>query len=112
MITAFACSTTQEDNTTGDDALNVDALSQEELARKALQIMGAAQPPPERGNQSSCTNAGCHNINRVTLQQWKRQYDAAMAKLSEERDKRTIRQIAKPAARAVLAPTSGEQNEY
>lgn len=38
--------------------------------------------------------------------------DAAIAKLSEERDKRTIRQIAKPAAPAVLAPTSGEQNEY
>ena len=38
--------------------------------------------------------------------------DAAIAKLSEERDKRTIRQIAKPAAPAVLASTSGEQNEY
>jgi threonyl-tRNA synthetase len=38
--------------------------------------------------------------------------DAAIAKLSEERDKRVIRQIAKPSAPAVLAPTTGEQNEY
>lgn len=38
--------------------------------------------------------------------------DAAIAKLSEERDKRVIRQIAKPAAPAVLTPTTGEQNEY
>ena len=38
--------------------------------------------------------------------------DAAIAKLSEERDKRTIRQIAKPAAPIAAAPTSGEQNEY
>jgi threonyl-tRNA synthetase len=38
--------------------------------------------------------------------------DAAIAKLSEERDKRTIRQIAKPAAPIAGAPTSGEQNEY
>jgi threonyl-tRNA synthetase len=38
--------------------------------------------------------------------------DAAIAKLAEERDKRTIRQIAKPAAPIAAAPTSGEQNEY
>ena len=38
--------------------------------------------------------------------------EAAIAKLSEERDKRVIRQIAKPAAPAVLAPTTGEQNAY
>ena len=38
--------------------------------------------------------------------------DAAIAKLSEERDKRVIRQIAKPAAPTVLTPTTGEQNEY
>jgi threonyl-tRNA synthetase len=38
--------------------------------------------------------------------------DAAIAKLSEERDKRTIRQIAKPAAPIAAAPTGGEQNEY
>ena len=38
--------------------------------------------------------------------------DAAIAKLSEERDKRTIRQIAKPSAPIAAAPTSGEQNEY
>ena len=38
--------------------------------------------------------------------------DTAIAKLSEERDKRTIRQIAKPAAPIATAPTSGEQNEY
>ena len=38
--------------------------------------------------------------------------DAAIAKLSEERDKRVIRQIAKPTAPAVLAPTTGEQNAY
>ncbi|MCX7401294.1 MAG: threonine--tRNA ligase [Planctomycetales bacterium] len=38
--------------------------------------------------------------------------DTAIAKLSEERDKRTIRQIAKPAAPIAAAPTSGEQNEY
>ena len=38
--------------------------------------------------------------------------DAAIAKLSEERDKRVSRQIAKPAAPTVLTPTTGEQNEY
>ncbi len=36
----------------------------------------------------------------------------AIRKLSEERDRRTIRQIAKPTAAAVLPQSEGEQNEY
>ena len=36
----------------------------------------------------------------------------AIRKLSEERDQRTIRQIAKPTAAAVLPQSEGEQNEY
>ena len=39
-------------------------------------------------------------------------FDEALAKLVEERDKRTIRQIAKPAASAVLSPSDREKNEY
>ncbi len=38
--------------------------------------------------------------------------DEAIAKLVDERDKRTIRQIAKPAAAATLPSSGGEQNEY
>lgn len=39
-------------------------------------------------------------------------FDEALAKLVEERDKRTIRQIAKPAASTVLSPSDREKNEY
>jgi threonyl-tRNA synthetase len=38
--------------------------------------------------------------------------DAAIAKLSGERDQRVIRQVAKPAAVAALPTSGGEQNEY
>jgi threonyl-tRNA synthetase len=38
--------------------------------------------------------------------------EAAIAKLSEERDQRTIRQIAKPTAIASVSTGDGEQNEY
>ena len=39
-------------------------------------------------------------------------FDEALAKLVEERDKRTIRQIAKPAASTVLSLSDREKNEY
>ncbi len=38
--------------------------------------------------------------------------DEAIRKLSIERDQKTIRQIAKPTATAVLPQAEGEQNEY
>lgn len=38
--------------------------------------------------------------------------EQAIQKLTEERDKRTIRQIAKPTAAAILPQSAGEQNEY
>jgi hypothetical protein len=38
--------------------------------------------------------------------------DAAIEKLSNERDQRIIRQIAKPTASAALSQAGGEQNEY
>lgn len=39
-------------------------------------------------------------------------FDDALAKLVEERDKRTIRQIAKPTAVSLVSQSTGEQNEY
>jgi threonyl-tRNA synthetase len=38
--------------------------------------------------------------------------DAAIQKLTEERNQRTIRQVAKRTDTAVLPPSGGEQNEY
>ena len=38
--------------------------------------------------------------------------EAAIEKLSRERDERTIRQIATPTAAAALTQSGGEQNEY
>ena len=79
---SFACSTSGSDASSAEDAINVDSLSQEQLARRALQIMGAEATPPAPGEQKACQNAGCHNINPISLKQWKTEFDAANAMLA------------------------------
>lgn len=71
---AFACSASKDDEGEVDAA----ALSEEELAREALRIMGAPQVARAEGQQASCSFTGCHSINPLTLNQWNRQYTAAM----------------------------------
>ena len=75
-ILGFACSTAAAPS---DDDVDVGALTQGELATRALQIMGAPGVPKVPGEQASCSATGCHSINRVTLGAWKQQLDAANA---------------------------------
>lgn len=74
-----ACSSEKTD----EAEVGADALSDDELARTALEIMGA----PEVARPSatpSCGFTGCHSINPVTLKQWKSQLDAAEAFLASD----------------------------
>ncbi len=76
-VVAVACSTAE-----GDDAEpSVDALSDEDLAKSALRIMGA---PKQRDPSAppSCGFTGCHSINPVTLRQWNDQMTGALAELA------------------------------
>lgn len=82
-----ACSTQSED----DAETSAHDLSEEELARSALKIMGASQVQQDSGEHGSCAFTGCHSINPVTLNQWKDQYKAAMDVLSS--DKSTTEKI-------------------
>jgi hypothetical protein len=57
-------------------------LTNDELARAALKLMGAPQVPRDPGEQASCSFTGCHSINPVTLAGWQDQYKRAMQMLS------------------------------
>lgn len=78
---AFACSSKPADDT----EVTISGLTDLELGRQALKIMGAplytdstvdggagADAGPNR--PPSCAFAGCHSINTVTLKQWNQQY--------------------------------------
>ena len=77
---ALACSTTNDESET-----SAHDLTDEDLAKAALKIMGAPQIQREAGNQSSCSFTGCHSINPITLKGWQDQYKAAMDILESER---------------------------
>lgn len=77
---ALACSTTDDESET-----SAHDLTDEDLAKAALKIMGAPQIQRESGNQSSCSFTGCHSINPITLKGWQDQYKAAMDVLESER---------------------------
>jgi len=68
------CSTTAEE----DGEVSVDALTNEELGRAALQIMGAKV----EGAQKQCNN--CHDVNQATLRKWKDDYKKTLEFLGDE----------------------------
>jgi hypothetical protein len=57
------------------------ALSDDELARQALTILGAPQLR-DPNSPSSCSFTGCHSINPLTLRQWNQELTSALAFLS------------------------------
>ncbi len=81
-VTALAACSTQADD---DAETSAHDLTDDELARAALKIMGASQVPQEAGEHGSCAFTGCHSINPVTLGQWKDQYKAAMDVLASDK---------------------------
>lgn len=79
--TALACSSSVED----DAEVSAHDLTDEDLAKAALKIMGAPQIPRESGDQSSCSFTGCHSINPITLSGWQDQYRRAIDVLESDR---------------------------
>jgi hypothetical protein len=73
----LACSSTAED----DVETSAHDLTDEELARSALKIMGAPQVQQDPGDHGSCAFTGCHSINPITLKQWGEQFKAATDQL-------------------------------
>ena len=70
---AVACGVVGDDAETSDEA-----LTEEELATKSLQIMGGKVP----GAQQQCNR--CHDINTATLKKWSEDSKRALAFLSDE----------------------------
>jgi hypothetical protein len=77
----LACSSTGPEDTESASA----SITDRELARGALGIMGATEVPPPAGETKSCGFTGCHSINTVTLAHWNDEYRAAMAILDSSR---------------------------
>jgi hypothetical protein len=75
-----ACSSPSDDGN-----VSVQDLSDSDLAKEALKIMGAPQVPRPPGDQSSCSFTGCHSINTVTLKGWQDQFRAAQEVLDSNR---------------------------
>lgn len=71
---ATACSVVSEDEGETSDS----AITDEELANKALFIVGAKV----QGSQSQCQR--CHDINIATLKKWNEDYKAAITELGDE----------------------------
>ena len=71
---AVACSSTQDDGADSADS----ALTDGELATKALSIMGAKVP----NAQQQCNR--CHDVNQATLKKWSGDYKTTIAFLSDE----------------------------
>ena len=70
---AVACSSAQDDGADSSD----DALSDGDLASKALSILGAKVP----NAQQQCNR--CHDVNQATLKKWAGDYKTAVAFLSD-----------------------------
>lgn len=77
----LACSSSQD---SGDEEVNTADLSEEDLAKAALKLMGAPQIPRESNDQPSCSFTGCHSINPVTLKGWQDQYKRAIEMLNSD----------------------------
>lgn len=77
-VAGIACSSSSEDEV----EMSAHDLTDEELARSALKIMGAPQVQQDPGEHGSCAFTGCHSINPVTLKQWGEQFKAATDVLS------------------------------
>jgi len=71
---AAGCSSASED----EADVSVDALTDDELASKALAIMGAKV----QGADQQCNR--CHDVNTATLKKWSDDYKSTMAFLSDE----------------------------
>ncbi|MDB4935190.1 MAG: hypothetical protein JWP87_2162 [Labilithrix sp.] len=69
-----ACSVAAEDDAEASDS----ALTDDELAGKALAIMGAKVP----GAQQQCNR--CHDVNTATLKKWQADYKTTVAFLSDD----------------------------
>ena len=72
-LVVFACSSAPS----SEPEVDVGALTDNDLAKSALKIMGAPQVR-SANSPPSCGFTGCHSINPVTLNQWNDQYKAAM----------------------------------
>jgi hypothetical protein len=70
---AVACSSTTDDGSEASDS----ALTDDELASKALSIMGAKVP----NAQQQCNR--CHDVNQATLKKWSDDYTKTLAFLSD-----------------------------
>lgn len=70
---AFACSAVEEDADSSDEA-----LSDTDLAKSALSILGAKVD----GSQQQCNR--CHDVNTATLQKWSEDYTATLKFISDE----------------------------
>ncbi len=64
-----------------------DIVTDDDLARSALTILGAPQLPRPSGEAPSCAFTGCHSINPIGLRQWQTQYKNAMDNLTSDRSK-------------------------
>lgn len=78
---ALACSSSTED----DAEVSAHDLTDEDLAKAALKIMGAPQVARDPGEQASCSFTGCHSINPITLSGWQDQYRRAIDVLESDR---------------------------
>ena len=71
---AVACSSSQDDGADESDS----ALSDGDLANKALSILGAKVP----NAQQQCNR--CHDVNQATLKKWSGDYKTTITFLSDE----------------------------
>jgi hypothetical protein len=75
VVPFAACSTASPGDAVGSNAAD---LSDADLAKAALGILGADNVPPAAGDTKSCGFTGCHSINTVTVTSWSQEFRAAM----------------------------------
>src|SRR5262245_2174336 len=73
-VLAAACSSSNDSGATSDES----ALTEAELAKKALQILGAQRI---EGASQQCNQ--CHDINQKQLRTWQEQYKGALANIDD-----------------------------
>jgi hypothetical protein len=72
-----ACSSSSDEDVAEGEEQN---LTDQELATKVLQTMGATQVPRAEGDPPACSS--CHSINPVSIRKWKKKLDDANAYLA------------------------------
>ena len=101
-----ACKTVDETEEAEADVAN---LTEQELATKALRILGARQAPRPNGEPGSCSFTGCHSINRRKLHEWNESFlsDARHPRRSRnaDREDRTSSARTRAATGRGFAPT-------